>query len=199
MGASALPLVLPDLLWEGQRTITPRYLFPCYLGIQIAIAYFISSKVNLISAKSWQQKFWQLVTIIVIFLGIFSSVIYSQSKIWWNKFLNVENIPVSQIVKQSEKPLLVSNVPTNFIISLSYIIDPKAKLIIAPKCGNCTLNINNKDKLNIPDIPDGFSDIFLLKHYPSKSYKNELKTQKYYKVKLVFKGDVLWLWRLEKN
>ncbi len=32
MGASALPLVLPDLLLSGQRTITPRYLIPCYLG-----------------------------------------------------------------------------------------------------------------------------------------------------------------------
>lgn len=198
MGASALPLVLPDLLLSGQRTITPRYLIPTYLGIQLAVAYFISNKLNAISIKPRQQKFWQLVTIVLISLGVFSSAIYSQSEIWWNKFLNVENIEVSQIVNQAARPLLISNVRTNFIISLSYMLEPKVQLLIAPICRNCTLNIKEKDKLSIPEISDGFSDLFLFKNYPSESWKNELETQKNYKVELLFEGDVLWLWRLEK-
>ena len=199
MGASAFPLILPDLLWEGQRTVTPRYLIPCYLGIQLAIAYLISSKLNAIYVKYWQQKFWQLVTIIVISLGIFSSIIYSQSASWWNKFLNAENISVSQIINQATKPLLVSNVPTNFIISLSYMLEPKVQLQTVPICGNCTLNLQEKKQLNIPKIAKGFSDIYLFKAYPPESWKNELETQQDYKVELVFQGDVLWLWRLEKN
>jgi hypothetical protein len=198
MGASALPLVLPDLLLSGQRTITPRYLIPTYLGIQLAVAYFISNKLNAISIRSWQQKFWQLVTIVLISLGVFSSAIYSQSEIWWNKFLNAENIPISQIVNQAEKPLLISNVSTNMTISLGYSLEPKVKLLIPPICGNCTLNLQERDRLSIPTVTNGFSDIFLFKAYPPDSWKNELETQQNYKVELLFEGDVLWLWRLEK-
>ena len=199
MGASSFPLVLPDLLWEGQRSIAGRYLIPCYLGIQLAVAYFISNKLNVISVKSWQQKFWRLVTIIVISLGIFSSAIYSQSEIWWTKGLNQENILVSQIVNQTAKPLLLSNVPTNFIISLSYMLEPKVQLLITPRCRNC-LNLQEKEELRLPKIAiiKPFSDVFLFQAYPSESWKNELETQQDYKVELVFKGDVLWLWRLEK-
>ncbi|MGB5632670.1 MAG: glycosyltransferase family 39 protein [Waterburya sp.] len=198
MGASALPLVLPDLLLSGQRTITPRYLIPTYLGIQLAVAYFISNKLNAISIRSWQQKFWQLVTIVLISLGIVSSVIYSQSEIWWNKFLNAENISVSHIINQTTKPVLVSNIQTNFIISLSYMLEPNVRVLIAPQCGNCTLNLQEKDRLSIPTIPEGFSDVFLFKAYPPDSWKNELETQQNYKAELLFEGDVLWLWRLEK-
>ena len=199
MGASTLPLVLPDLFWEGQRTITPRYLSPCYLGIQIAVAYLISSKLNAISVTPWQHKFWQLVTIIVISSGIFSSAMFSQSEIWWNKYLNLENTSVSQIVNQAAKPLLVSNAQTYYIISLSYMLEPKVQLQIVPRCNNCTLNLQESKQLSIPKIAEGFSDIYLFKAYPPESWKNELETQQDYKVELVFQGDVLWLWRLEKN
>ena len=199
MGATAFPLVAPDLFLEGQRTITPRYLIPCYLGIQLTVAYLISSKINAIFVKSWVKRFWQLLTIIVISLGIFSSTIYFQSESWWNKFLNTENIALSKIINQTTKPLLISNVPTNFIISLSYMLDPKVELQIVPICGNCTLNLEEREQLKIPKIGKDFSDIFLFKSYPSDSWKKELETQQDYKVELMFKGDVLWLWRLEKS
>ena len=199
MGASALPLVLPDLLLEGQRTITPRYLIPCYLGIQLVVAGAIARKLNTITFNPRQPKFWQLITIILISSGIFSSAIYSQSKIWWHKFLNVENIPISQIVNQTENPILVSNVPTNFIISLSYTLDPQVRLLVAPRCRNCTLYLQKENRLSIPTISQEFSDIFLVQAYPSESWKKELETQKDYKTNLVFEGEVLWLWKLEKS
>ena len=134
-----------------------------------------------------------MVTIIVISLGIFSSIIYSQSDSWWNKFLNAENISVSQIVNQAAKPILVSNAPTNFIISLSYMLEPRVQLQIAPICNNCTLNLQEREQLNIPPIPNGFSNVFLFQAYPPELWKDELQTQQDYKVELVFKGDVLWL------
>lgn len=103
-----------------------------------------------------------------------------------------------QIVNRAARPLLISNVRTNFIISLSYMLEAKVQLVIAPICRNCTLNIQEKDKLSIPKVSHGFSDLFLFKNYPSESWKNELETQQNYKVELLFEGDVLWLWRLEK-
>ncbi len=78
------------------------------------------------------------------------------------------------------------------------MLEPNVRVLIAPKCDNCTLNLQEKDRLSIPTIPDGFRDVFLFKAYPPDSWKNELETQQNYKAELLFEGDVLWLWRLEK-
>lgn len=40
--ASALPLVIPDLVLGGQRSTAGRYLLPTFLGIQLALAYAIA-------------------------------------------------------------------------------------------------------------------------------------------------------------
>ncbi len=42
-------------------------------------------------------------------------------------------------------------------------------------------NIKEEDKPCIPEIPDGFSDVFLFNAYPPESWKNELETQQDYK------------------
>ncbi|NJN88836.1 MAG: hypothetical protein HC881_24335, partial [Leptolyngbyaceae cyanobacterium SL_7_1] len=42
IGVTALGLVLPDLLWAGKRSTNIRYFFPSYLGLTIAIAYFMT-------------------------------------------------------------------------------------------------------------------------------------------------------------
>lgn len=199
MGITTFPFVLADLFSEGQRSITSRYFIPCYLGIQLTIAYFISNRLNTNYVKSWQQKYWHLAIVILISLGVISSTIYSQADNWWNKFINKENIPVSQIVNQAKKPLLVSNTPTNIVLSLSYMLEPKVRLQVVPLCGNCTLNLQANEQLDIPQMSNDFSDIFLLKIYPSESWKNALEAQQKYKVELVFQGNDLWLWSLEER
>ena len=199
MGVIALVLILPDLALGGQRTIGPRFLFPSYLGIQLAVAYLISSKLTAISDKPLQQKIWQLIVLAIFSCGVLSSAMYSQSQIWWGKLWNQENPEVSQIINQATKPLVINNARIPYLISLSYMLEPKVRILPEPYCSNCTINPEQKHRLNIPPIPEGFSDVFLLNAFPSESWRNELEKQQDYKAELLFQGNVSWLFRLEKN
>ncbi|MGB7445161.1 MAG: glycosyltransferase family 39 protein [Coleofasciculaceae cyanobacterium] len=44
ISVTALFLILSDLVFGGQRSSISRYFIPCYLGIQIAIAYLLTNK-----------------------------------------------------------------------------------------------------------------------------------------------------------
>ena len=199
IGILALALALPDLISGGQRSISPRYLLPSYLGIQLAVAYLISSKLTDISSKPLQQKLWQFIAIAIFSCGVLSSVIYAQSQTWWSKGWNRQNPIVSQIINQATKPLVINNAAIPYLISLSYMLEPKVRILPEPYCTNCTLNPEQKHQLNIPPIPEGFSDVFLLNAYPSELWKSELEKQQDYKAELLFQGDVSWLFRLEKK
>ena len=199
MGVLALALVLPDVVLGGQRTIRPRFLLPCYLGIQLAVANLISSKLTAASGKPSQQKLWQFIALAIFSCGVLSSAIYSQSQVWWNKNWNIGNPVVSQIINQATKPLVINNAPIPYLISLSYMLEPKVRILPEPYCTNCTLNPEQRNQLNLPPIPEGFSDVFLLNAYPPESWRNELEKQQDYKAELLFQGNVSWLFRLEKN
>ena len=69
-----LVLVLPDLLFGGIRSQNNRYLVASYLGIHLAVAYLLATKM-ILSARIWQQKFWQIITLVVIGCGITSCTI----------------------------------------------------------------------------------------------------------------------------
>ncbi|MEG3987263.1 hypothetical protein QUA13_08875 [Microcoleus sp. S28C3] len=43
---TALAVVLPDVILGGTRSTKARYLFPTYLGMQIAVAYLLATKIS---------------------------------------------------------------------------------------------------------------------------------------------------------
>lgn len=45
IGATSLGLILPDLLLGGRRSTISRYLIPCHIAIQLAVAYLLTLKV----------------------------------------------------------------------------------------------------------------------------------------------------------
>jgi hypothetical protein len=51
---------------------------------------------------------------------------------------------------------------------------------------------------NIPKIPDGFSDVFLIEE-PSQFLKNELENKQNYKIERVYEGRRGELWKIEKK
>jgi len=46
MAVTALAVVLPDVILGGIRSTKARYLFPAYLGMQIAVAYLLATKMS---------------------------------------------------------------------------------------------------------------------------------------------------------
>ncbi len=151
VGVTGLIFLLPDLLL-GQRRGTTRYLLPCILGIQISVSYLLTYQAIFLSINNRLQRLWQLLIAILISLGILSCLISSQSEIWWNKApeRNKDNPKMAAIINQSTRPLLISNTDLISVQAFAHLLSPKVKLqlLVSP---------------NLPEIPKGFTDIFLFK------------------------------------
>ena len=181
-----LVLVLPDLLFGGIRSQNNRYLVASYLGIHLAVAYLLATKM-ILSARIWQQKFWQIITLVVIGCGITSCTIIFPAEIWWNKYYSKESFPVAKIVNQANNPLLLIE---NYwwsegnLYSISQFLDPKVQIQLLPEG-----KMVNK-------IPDSFSNVFLLN--PSATLQEKLENSKSYKIQVVDNLKRFLLWKLEK-
>ncbi|MCP2731695.1 glycosyltransferase family 39 protein [Limnofasciculus baicalensis] len=197
VGVPAIALIIPDLIFGGNRS-TLRFLTPLILGIQLAIAYLLATKIS--QQREWREhKTWQIVTIILLSCGILSCAVSSQAEVWWNKHLNVSNPAIANIINQTPHPLLISDDQMAYILTFSYVLEPKVKLIIQPRCYTCNLNYLFAVKPYIPQIPDEFSDVFLYKHTPSPKWNEELKKQQIYKLQLVYNTPDDQLWKLDKQ
>jgi uncharacterized membrane protein len=162
--AVPLPLLLADIINQGQSAATPRYLIPLQLGIQIAAAYTIDTKLHFKSAIG--VNFWRIVIIFFIILGIFSCTRNLHLSPLYLKGRNIHNIPIAQIIDRVESPLmLVESQEIMDAISLSHYLSPKVKLKII----DSEINLNN--------YLDRFSSIFVLKPSASLKHRLELNTQ----------------------
>ena len=228
MAATTLPLVLLDLKSGGQRSTIARYHLPSYLGIQLAVAYLLSTKLSNIAPSRWQFMFWRLSTIILISCGIISCSLVAQSDTWWTKYSDYYNVRVAKIINQSPAPLLWSDSNYNRILSMSYALDPKVRLQLVNSPEETTEfsqsksylqllqtlpNPFFKNKKEVQDLSQkklletskNFSDVFLLEITPPTSLlRSELEKSKNYKFELVYEEKISFkdrktlLWRLAK-
>ncbi|MFN6500702.1 MAG: glycosyltransferase family 39 protein [Nostoc sp. DedQUE01] len=170
IGSVGFPLLILDFMFQ-KRYGTSRYTLPCILGIQLTVAYLFATKIRFNSTKIFQKNLWSVATFLVIISGIISCGISSQSQIWWNKFPEkYEEYPkIANIVSQYDKALLITDgkiVPE--IQILGHLVVPKVRFQIVA---------SNK----LPEIPSGFSDIFLfqpsdfLKAGIEKTYNSKLQ------------------------
>ena len=153
MGTLALILMVADIITGGVRSVVPRYLFPSYLGVQLAVAYLIYAKITATSfRKQWLGK---ILLALLLSGGIISCIIISQAEYWWLKggsFKDPVMPQIARIINQADNPLVISSCQgiwsVNSKLSLSHLLAPQVKfqLTIPP---------------NIPKIPPSFNHIFL--------------------------------------
>lgn len=209
MATITLPFLLQDLVLGGVRSTTPRYFLPCYLGIQLAISYLLANKIMAIKSKALHQKLWQLVMVTILSVDVLSCVMSSQAEAWWHQTLNRDTPAVAQIINKAARPLLISSSNSANILSLSYLLNPKVRFIFKPECYTSCNALKSKnqnpeivDQPNIPQIPGGFSDVFLFKTSPSQEWKHKLLENHTYNIepKLTPGSEefVSWLWKIEK-
>lgn len=185
IGTTALPLMLPDLIGGGIRSVSSRYLAPCFLGIQLAVAYLLATQIT--NATLLKRKFWQVITVVLISLGVFSCAISSQSKTSLIKVVSYSLPQVATIINQTNRPILISNdfgINLGNIFALSYLLKPtvKLQLVVDP---------------NIPNIPEEVSEVFLLS--PSAHLKQGIEKKYKSNTKTIFGDENLWLMKLAKN
>ncbi|MCC5618200.1 glycosyltransferase family 39 protein [Nostoc sp. CHAB 5836] len=177
IGSVALPLLLVDFVFQ-KRYGTSRYTLPSILGIQLAVAYLFTTKLTSISSTVGQKKLWSLVVFMVIMAGVISCMLNSQAEIWWNKFpAQYQQYPkIAHIISQSNKPLLISDssiIPS--IQMLGHLVDPKVQFQLV-------------DVNHLPEITNGFSDIFLF----DSSDLLKSKIGEIYHSRLQKINDLLW-------
>ncbi len=110
-----------------------------------------------------QQKLWQIVTVVLISSGVISGVVMSRSQTWWNKYENNANPAIAKIVNQATNPAIITDARISYIISLSYLMEPKVKFQLVVK-----------QKIpNIPKISNNFTEVFFFN--PSQKLLSGIK------------------------
>ncbi|MGB3263408.1 MAG: glycosyltransferase family 39 protein [Microcoleus sp.] len=200
IATTAIFLALPDILKGGRRSGNPRYLVPCYVGIQLAVAYLLSAKISNNLDNFKQQKLWKIVIAVLFLAGIVSGGVSSGADTWWNKgsgWLGAE-LEVARIVNQASNPLIISDANIAYMMALSYRLEPKVKLLIEPRCyTSCYKNQElARKKPEPPTIPGGLGDLFLYR--PSSALRSAIGKQNYQIDPAVSNVD-LNLWKITKK
>jgi uncharacterized membrane protein len=199
IGITALAQIVPDLIWQGRRSLQARYFIPAYLAIQLAVAYLIAICING-SIRVWQQRFWKLIFSGLLIVGIISGALISQSRDWDYLYqkgtASSINIRVSTFINEAERPLVISEATHSFILALSYLTDANVKFQLF----NPNDETQWEQKLNLSTVMDQFSDIFVL--YADDKFLNFVDRDRNFQRELGVSGNGSnknWLYRVVRK
>ncbi|HEY9661038.1 MAG TPA: hypothetical protein V6C65_21505, partial [Allocoleopsis sp.] len=192
VGVSSAMLVLPDLLQGGLRSLRVRYLLPCFIGLQIAIAYLLTWLLT--KAKQEQQWLGRFIAVGLLVGGVATCAVNSQTEITWNKEIAKTSyfIPVADLINQAENPLVISDGEIIDTVAFSYRLRPDIKLQL----------MREKFIPQFRQVPRRFDTAFLLS--PSEKLRAQLIAKNYDLIPLyqdqyapAAKRDRLW--RVERK
>ncbi len=175
MGVLGMGLMVPDLILGGRRSSITRYGIPCYLGIQIAVAYLLTFKLQ-------KYHLWKIITLSILSLGILSCAVRSHYPVWWNKsYAKSRYLPqVAEVINQAENPVVISDEEPGRILSLCHRLHSTVSLQLVP-----------------PDFIPDFSQyqtnhIFLFR--PSQTLQNAFKNNSSLQLKKAYQKG--WIWQV---
>jgi uncharacterized membrane protein len=146
IGITGLAVILPDLLLGGQRSITGRYLFPCYLGLQLAVAYLLATKLTAPPVQA--QRIWRWGVVALWSIGLLSCLNSLPARTWWNKAAGGYIPAIAEVINQAPNPIVFNELDF-WLFSLSHLLKPETPLMVFDS------------RLGIPALPPGYSDYFL--------------------------------------
>ncbi|PSO49693.1 MAG: dolichyl-phosphate-mannose-protein mannosyltransferase [Cyanobacteria bacterium SW_9_44_58] len=184
IGVTALTLIIPDVVFEGRRSTIMRYLAPCCIGIEIAVAYWLAHLLTAEKARS--RTLGKRLTAFIMSAGIIGGSISSQADVWWTKSVSRSGAykPVAEILEQSDRPLLISHAGQAIgTLAISHELDPDIHLQLLPKN-------------QLPEIPNSFPNVFVLDSFDE--IVQPLQAEKNYQFESVHRHrDEAYLWKLQ--
>lgn len=182
IGVTALTLVLPDVVTGGRRSTLMRYTTPCCLGIQMAIAYWLSTQFT--AVKVWQQRFGRILLVLLVSMGIIGCTLSAQADVWWTKSRTRSGHyeAVATILNQAQNPILIADSEPINTLSFSRSLRPTVRLILT----------NEPASLPLPESTD---EVYLLD--PSEILLKRIRSDRNYRIKPVYREeDEVHLWNL---
>jgi hypothetical protein len=111
-------------------------MIPCYLGIQISVAYLFTQ----VQFTIQLQKLWRVALVVLLSIGIASCCLYVSADNWWNKSGSLLNVSIARTVNSTSKPLIITHFSEYIVwdignlVGMSHQIASKAKLLLmSPK------------------------------------------------------------------
>lgn len=118
----SLSLILPDIIFGGQRSASTRYFIPSLIAAQLIVAYLFTVQLN--------RKVWQGGLAVIVLCGFLSCWQIAQADVWWNKGISYPNAKTATVINEISQPLIITDAKgTNLgnIISLAYLVKPDTK------------------------------------------------------------------------
>lgn len=121
-----LVLMIPDLLWEGRRSVSIRYFLSCLIGIHLAVAYLLSTQ--LVQSLGAKQTFWKLVTVVLLSAGVITGSFTTAASTWWG--WSEYDVEIGRLINQTAEPLVISDMPIGVVLPLTHRLNPQTKLLL---------------------------------------------------------------------
>jgi uncharacterized membrane protein len=170
-----LPLAVLDAVKGSSVSLVTRYSFPSFIGVQVAVAYMLTTKTSA-SSKVRSRVAWQCSMALLFVLGLSAGATIAQADVWWNKDPGNYFQAASRLINAAKNPVIVISdawfVP---MLSLEHKLRPdiRYRLTVEP---------------NVPDIYKDAGTIFAVN--PSTHLRAELKRR--FEFELVDRSADLW-------
>jgi uncharacterized membrane protein len=197
IGVPGAGLVLQDLVLRGPGgvSVTPRYLVPCFLGFQLAVAHLFGSGLAPGDARRWPGLLGRGVLIVLLAGGIFSCVTYAGSRVWWTKGGVHDlgtHLSASRLINASSRPLVISDCSTWSLMFTSHLLDPHVHLLVKPDCYSCKVEVARDLNPELAKVSECFTDVFLYPK-PSEQLLARIEPQRRYNLKRIPLGEIDYL------
>jgi uncharacterized membrane protein len=156
---SALPFVLPDLIWTGARSSQVRYFLPFFIALDLALAALICTKCFGDQSIGLARRVWQAGFALIIAARICSCFASLESTTWWTKY-SIRSVEVAKVVNSTAEPLLVSDDYLVWSLALAEYLDPTTAVAISPSCYLCTQRYHPLPDLTV--LANAARPVFLL-------------------------------------
>ncbi|MGD1936235.1 MAG: hypothetical protein ACFCA4_01580 [Cyanophyceae cyanobacterium] len=164
--AQFLPLLMLDLRSGGFRSGVTRYWVPCYLGLQLLIAFYLGRRQFWVQQQNWGRSLLGL----ILASQIISCTASGIANTWWVEQGSYDHPAVADTLNAilapgDPYPLILSQAYIPRLISLSYQLRLDARIAIIPD-GNISIVTDSQP-----------SDFLLYLYRPSPKWLAQIQQQ----------------------
>ena len=176
IGFGGVILILKDAIIGGTVSTRLRYTIPYVLGIELAVAYFLTNKLK--STFSWSKRLGEIFLSILIVGGLLSCSNIARANSWW-AFGAPDYPSIAQRLNQEIRPVVIYE-DWGDALTMSYMLKPNVYSHLTRKADFFLLESKGKAYKQ-------FSDIILFK--PSKNLQEKIKKKPNLKLESLFNSD----------